>query len=144
MGLEPPRSEIHTFKYEHEKLCSDVFVALYQTGGLYGWGQQRISKEVIPDRIFWLHDDLYYLEVEMGNHKEAIIKSKVEAYKRYWRESNEKFEVRFVTADAKAFAMLSKILEDEPYHYQAYTLDHLQKAVKSHSITSSNREESES
>lgn len=132
LDLEPPKAEIHTHKFEHEKLCADVFVALYLTGSLHGWGQQRISRELIPDRIFYLGDDLYYLEAEKGNQKDAIIKKKVDAYKKYWRETNEKFQVRFVTDDRKAFEMLSRVLEDEPYHYQPYLLENLQKASQSY------------
>lgn len=109
-------------------MCGDVFVALYKTGSLHGWGQQRINKEIIPDRIFYLADDLFYLEVEMGNQKDAIIKKKVEAYKKYWRETQENFKVRFVTDDDKAYEMLTRVLENESYHYEAYLLEDLKRA----------------
>lgn len=144
LGLEAPRSAVHTFKYEHEKLCADVFVALYQTGGLHGWGQKRISKDIIPDRIFWLHDDRYYLEAEKGNQKDAVIQKKVSAYKRFWYDTKEDFQVRFVTDDIKTFQMLSRALKDEPYHYQPYLLEAIQEAVKAsnkHSNTQSDNTE---
>lgn len=111
-------------------------MALYHTGSLKGWGQKRISQEIVPDRIFWLGDDLYYLEAEKGNQKDAIIKRKVEAYKKYWTQTRENFQVRFVTDDKKTFGMLSRVLENESYHYQPYLLESLQKAAKSYHIDS--------
>jgi|CXWL01.1.fsa_nt_gi hypothetical protein len=141
MGLEPPKAEVHTFKYEHEKLCGDVFVTLYLTGSLYGWGQQRISKGVIPDRYFHLGEDLYYLEVEMGNQKESIIQKKVDNYKQYFRETGQKFQVRFITEQPKAFDNLSRILENETNHYQVLMLESLKEASNTYSNTRSENEE---
>lgn len=139
LGLEPPRADIHTFKYGHEKLCADIFVALYQTGSLSGWGQQRISKEIIPDRTFFLGEDRYYLEAEKGNQKEPLIQKKIDAYKKYWRETQESFQVRFVTDDEKTFDMLFRLMVNETNHYQATFLKSLQEAAKIHA-----KDESES
>lgn len=143
LELEPPRAEVHSHFYHHEKACADVFVALYKTGSLHGWGHQQISKNIKPDRIFYLGDDLYYLEVEMGNHKEATIRNKIENYKKHHRETGEKFQVRFVTPKKKAFDMMYRIMEHETYHYQAYMLETLQAASNTYSNTHSEHVESE-
>src|SRR5687767_9099277 len=48
---EPPKAEIHSFKYEHEKACADVFVTLTLTGKLYDWkAHKKLTKGIIPDR----------------------------------------------------------------------------------------------
>lgn len=144
LGLIPPKAEVHSNLYEHEKLCADVFVALYRTGSLHGWGQQRVSGlKKNPDRIFYLGDDLYFLEAEMGNHKEAVIREKVEAYKNYYRTTHEQFQLRFLVKEEDTFNMIYRVLENETHHYQVYMLDALQEASKSHSITRSTSEESE-
>lgn len=144
LGLVPPKSEVHSNLYEHEKTCADVFVALYRTGSLNGWGQQPVTGlKKTPDRIFYLGDELYFLEVEMGNHKEAQIREKLESYKRYYQQTREKFQLRFVVKDELTFNLISRVVENETYHYQVYMLEAVQKAAQSHSITRSASEEGE-
>src|ERR1043166_5500459 len=61
-----PAPDIHTFKYEHEKACGDVFVSLALTGKLYSWQAHKRIGRVIPDRIAEM-EDMIYIEVEMGS-----------------------------------------------------------------------------
>jgi hypothetical protein len=100
LGYEPPRAEVHAFKYEHEKECAEVFVALALTGKLYGWkAHKRISKGIIPDRTANLQNNKYYIEVERGTQDK--IASKTENYRRYFRETNEEFNVLYLVKDEK-------------------------------------------
>lgn len=110
-GLEAPRSEVHTFKYEHEKECAEVFVALALSGKLHGWeAHKRISKGIIPDRIAHLPNGTYYLEIERGTQDK--IASKTENYRKYWRETNEQFQVLYLVKDEKTLEDSVRKLEE--------------------------------
>ena len=101
MGYEPPRSEVHAFKYEHEKQCAEVFVSLTLTGKLYGWqSHKRISKGIIPDRIARFENRIFYLEIERGTQDKII--QKTDSYRKFWRETKDEFSVLFLVRDEKA------------------------------------------
>lgn len=110
LGFEPPSAEVHTFKYEHEKECAEVFVSLALTGRLHGWqAHKRISKGIIPDRIAAFSDRKYFLEIERGTQDK--IPSKTENYRRYFRETGEEFNVLFLVKDEKTLEESVKKLE---------------------------------
>lgn len=100
LGYEPPRAEVHTFKYEHEKQCAESFVALALTKKLYDWqAHKRISKGIIPDRIAYLENRAFYLEIERGTQDKII--QKTENYRSFWRETKSDFHVLYLVKDEK-------------------------------------------
>lgn len=95
MELEPPRSEVHSFKYKHERDCGEVFVSLALTGRLYGWeAHRRIAKGIIPDRHGWLENLSQYIERERGTQDK--VESKTLNYMKHFRETKEPFDVLYV------------------------------------------------
>lgn len=111
LGLEPPRAEVHAFKYEHERICAEVFVSLALTGKLYDWqSHKKISKGIIPDRTACFENKIFYLEIERGTQDKII--QKTENYRRYWRETNGKFSVIYLVKDEKT-------LEDSVHKLEA-------------------------
>ncbi len=121
MGFEPPRAEIHTFKYEHEKACADVFVTLALSGNLYGWEQhKRIATGIIPDRTAD-HNGIVYIEVEMGSKDE--IRQKADAYTKYFQATREQFNVWFLVKHQWQYDSGLEDLRDFPNHYSIELLD---------------------
>lgn len=111
LGYEPPRAEVHTFKYEHEKECAEVFVSLALTGKLYGWQvHKRISKGIIPDRIANLKSSIFYFEIERGTQDKIV--AKTENYRKYFRETNESFSVVYLVKDEKTLEDSVRKLEE--------------------------------
>jgi hypothetical protein len=120
-GYTPPKSEIHTFKYEHEKACGDVFVTLILTKKLYGWEMhKKIGKDIIPDRTAD-YDGTVYIEVEMGSQNK--IRQKAESYMRYFRETREAFDVWFLVKEQWQYDSGLEDLCDFPAHYSIELLD---------------------
>jgi hypothetical protein len=120
MGYEPPRSEIHTFKYEHEKTCADVFVTLVLTGKLLSWAvHKKLGKNIIPDRTADLGKTVY-IEVEMGSQDK--IWQKANAYRQYFTDNRKPFEVWFLVKDEAQLARAEQDLADFPSHYRASLL----------------------
>lgn len=120
-GFAPPKAEIHSFKYEHEKACADVFVTLALTGKLYGWeAHRKIAKGIIPDRIATF-DQIAYIEVEMGSQNK--IKEKADNYRRYRISSKEEFLVWFLVKDQRQYESALEGLSDLADHYQVAILD---------------------
>jgi hypothetical protein len=121
MGYEPPRAEIHTFKYEHEKACADVFVTLKLSGGLHGWQQHtKIGKSIIPDRTADIGNTVY-IEVEMGSQDK--IHQKAESYKRYFQEKRQPFSVWFLVKSQLQYDKGLEYLRYFPSHYSIELLD---------------------
>lgn len=118
LGFEPPRAEVHTFKYDHEKACAEVFVSLALTKKLYGWeAHRRISKTIIPDRTANIARRIFYLEIERGTQDKII--HKTENYREFRRETNDEFRVLFLVKDEKTLADSIRKLEaiNAPGHY---------------------------
>lgn len=110
LGYEPPRAEVHAFKYEHEKQCAEVFVSLALTEKLYDWqGHKRISKGIIPDRIANLENRTFYLEIERGTQDKIV--QKTENYRRFWRETKSDFYVLYLVKDEKTLEDAVRKLE---------------------------------
>ena len=120
LGGMPPKSEIHTFKYEHEKACADVFVTLILTGKLIGWEQHKKIGSIIPDRTAEL-DGTVYIEVEMGSKSE--IRQKAENYKRYYHETRERFSVWFLVKHQWQYDEGLEDLRTFPNNYSIELLD---------------------
>ena len=94
-GYKPPRHDVGSLKYEHEKACAEVFVVFALTGTLYGWEQhKRLGKNFIPDRTAEFEDGILYIEVEMGT-KDRVT-DKLRNYQNYYRETREPFQVLFL------------------------------------------------
>lgn len=118
--LIPPKTEIHTFKYEHEKACGDVFVTLALTGNLYGWeAHRKISKNIIPDRAAD-YGGTVYIEVEMGSQNK--IRQKSENYSQYFSESRKQCLVWFLVDTDKLYQSGLEDLRDFPRHYSIQKL----------------------
>jgi hypothetical protein len=115
LGYSPPTSEIHTYKYEHEKACADMFVTLALSGKLTDWQAHKKIGQIIPDRMAEL-DRLVYIEVEMGSKDE--IKQKAEAYRQYYFDSREQFEVWFVVKTQEQLDKAEKDLDGFSSYYR--------------------------
>lgn len=116
LDLKPPKAEVHSFKYAHEKDCAEVFVSLALTEQLYGWEMhKKVGNGIIPDRTALL-PETYYIEVERGTQDK--IKQKLEAYQQYYRQTKEPFFVLFLVKDEKALTDGLKTLEGSPNHYR--------------------------
>ncbi|MGI8467749.1 MAG: hypothetical protein ACR2N3_04785 [Pyrinomonadaceae bacterium] len=117
LGYFPPRAEIHTFKYEHEKTCADVFVTLALSGNLTDWQEhKKINKGIIPDRIADFNGTVY-IEVEMGSQNK--IKQKADSYKKYFQETRQPFEVWFLLNEMRQLERAQADLATFPSHYKA-------------------------
>jgi hypothetical protein len=119
--LTAPKSEIHTFKYEHEKACADVFVTLVLSGKLLNWEQhKKIGKSIIPDRTADT-GKMAYIEVEMGSQNK--IREKAEAYKQYFHETKQHFNVWFLVKEQRHYEAGLEILRNFPNAYSVELLD---------------------
>lgn len=120
LGYEYPKAEIHRFKYGHEKACADVFVTLALTQKLYGWeAHKKISKDIIPDRTAD-YGGTVYIEVEMGSQDK--IREKADAYKQYFNQIREPFQVWFLVNTDKLYQSGLEDLRDFPRHYSIQKL----------------------
>jgi len=116
LDVKPPTSEIHTFKYEHEKECADVFVSMVLAELVSDWHQHRkLSTGIIPDRTAEIDDFTLHIENERGTQGTAKVIKKLEKYKQYWRETGEQFQVLFLVKDPESFTELFKTVK-VPYY----------------------------
>jgi hypothetical protein len=105
--VKPPTSEIHTFKYQHEKECAEVFVSLILADAVSDWHQhKKLSTGIIPDRTVEIDDFTLHIENERGTQGYAKVIKKLEKYKDYWRETREDFQVLFLVKDPESFTQL--------------------------------------
>jgi hypothetical protein len=119
--LVAPKAEIHSFKYEHEKACADVFVTLALTEKLCGWElHKRIGKNIIPDRIAD-YNGTVYIEVEMGSQDKIF--QKANAYRQYFREAGEPFQVWFLVKQPRLYESGLEDLRDFPANYSIELLE---------------------
>ena len=133
LGLTPPKGEVHSHFYPHEKLCGDVFVQLVLTGNLHGWEHKRLNDDIKPDRTFYYGDDLVFLEAERGSHNESTIRQKIQNYQQHWRETKARFKVLFVSRTDQHYQMIARNLS-----HPAYTVIHIDDlAIAFHSNTDS-------
>jgi hypothetical protein len=92
-------------------------VTLALSGKLYGWEiHKRISSGVIPDRTAEL-DRTVYVEVEMGSKDE--VRQKAEAYRQYFFDTKEQFEVWFIVTDENQLKKAEADLQGFSSHYKA-------------------------
>jgi hypothetical protein len=125
VDLTPPREDIHASRYKHERECADVFVSLVLTGQLFRWEEhKRLNRQIVPDRVFKLGKNLYYLENERGSKIKVRVKEKIENYTQYFRETKNEFNVLFLVKDEKALEDLLQVFEEMKTrsHYQAAVL----------------------
>jgi len=116
-----PTPPIHPLYFEHEKAIGDIFVSLAVSGHLTEWDRDD-RPSLRDDARFSIDQDTYYLEMEMGNHGADRLTEKVVRYKKYFRETGERFNVLFVMfEDANK---IEHVLESERVtsHYQACLL----------------------
>lgn len=134
LGYTPPKAEIHTFKYEHEKACADVFVTLYLTGKLYDWeAHKKIAAGIIPDRSAEVPGKIY-LEIEMGSKSE--IRQKAEKYRQYYFGKREDFKVWFLVKESWQYDQGLEDLRHFSQHYSIELIDEFhQKFSDTHSDT---------
>lgn len=105
--------EVHSFKYEHERTCGDVFVRL-ALQGIGDWKlHTKIHKGIIPDRTTRLEDGIWHIEVEMGTADRVT--EKVERYSQYYRETHEPFKVLFLVGQMRDWQL--------PSHYHVESLE---------------------
>jgi len=128
LGYAPPKSEVHTFKYEHEKDCAEVFVSLALTDRLMLWeGEGTQKKGFRHDRKFEIGEDSlpWYLEVERGNQMPQKLRVKIEQYIRHFHETKEPFHVVFTVQDEAAVEQLVYLFEEFKLgnHYSAVVFD---------------------
>jgi hypothetical protein len=118
-----PTQPIHPLYFEHEKAIGNIFVELALTGHLTGW--DRTDRKLKDDAQFSIDENLYYLEMEMGNHGPAALTEKVVRYKSHFRETEERFHVLFVMNETAQ--TIKKVFETERTtpHYQACLLSEI-------------------
>jgi hypothetical protein len=120
-GFIPPKSEIHAFKYEHEKACADVYVTLKLTGKLTGWKQSaKLTAAIIPDRIAETPEPIY-LEIEMGSKYE--IPQQAQNYRQYHFDTKKHFKVWFLVKEQWQYDQALEDLRDFPPAYSVELLD---------------------
>jgi hypothetical protein len=122
--LIPPRTEIHSSKYKHERDCGWVFVALVLTGRLHGWTlHKKISKDIIPDRHAWITNLSQYIERERGTQRK--IEQKTINYLNYFRETKAPFDVLYLVNSENEVEEAVKIFHRLrcPDNYQAAVFD---------------------
>lgn len=101
LEVKPPSSEIHTFKYEHEKDCAEIFVALMLDDCVSNWiPHKKLRTGLIPDRTLIVDNLTLHIENERGTQGSAKILKKIERYKNYWRETGDSFQVLFLVKDS--------------------------------------------
>jgi hypothetical protein len=122
LGFKPTQP-IHPLYFEHEKAIGDIFVALAISGHLTGW--DRTDRKLKDDAQFYIDDDLYYLEMEMGNHGVDRLTEKVERYQHHYRETGERFTGLFVMSES--LETIRKVFEAKRTtpHYRACVLSEL-------------------
>lgn len=116
-----PTPPIHPLYFEHEKAIGDIFVSLMVSGHLTGWDRTD-RPDLRDDAQFFIDEDLYYLEMEMGNHGTERLTEKVVRYKKYFRETGERFNVLFVMFEDTA--KIDAVIESERVssHYRSCVL----------------------
>jgi hypothetical protein len=122
LGFKPTQP-IHPLYFDHEKAIGDIFVTLAVSGHLTGW--DRSDRKLKDDAQFNIDEDLYYLEMEMGNHGQAGLTEKVVRYKTHFRETGEQFQVLFVMNESAE--TIQRVFETErtTSHYQACLLSEI-------------------
>jgi hypothetical protein len=131
--LIAPKAEIHSFKYEHEKACADVFVTLALTEKLCGWElHKKICKNIIPDRTAD-YNGTVYIEVEMGSQNKIF--QKADAYRQYFRETKQTFQVWFLVKDQWLYESGLEDLRDFPTHYSIELLDNFNNQIRSDTLS---------
>lgn len=126
--MKVPRSDIHRYKYDHHLLIADVYTLL--NPALENWTRKKIAPQLIPDAEFYL-GKFYYLEAEMGNHKPPELIAKIEKYKRYFRETKERFTVLFVMAFEDDLEIAEEALKGQPTAYETVSFNQLKSSIAS-------------
>lgn len=91
LDFTPPKSDVHSYLYEHEKDLADVFVSLALTDTLYEWqgeGDQKIGLR--PDRSFRVDDRLFHVERERGTQGREKLVTKFNRYTSYYRKTHHR------------------------------------------------------
>lgn len=104
LGLTPPKSEIHSFLYEHEKDLADVFVSLALTETLYDWkgeGDQKIGLRY--DRLFQVDERVFYVERERGTQGREKLITKLNRYATHYRKTQEPFYVLILADETELY-----------------------------------------
>ena len=125
LGYEPPKSEIHRFKYEHEKGCGDIFVSLMLTGECTLWeGEGRAVKGFRHDRKF-AFDKIWYLENERGTQAPKVLRGKIDNYLKHYRETYDPFHVLFTVKDEPSLEQIIYLFDEYklPNFYWATVID---------------------
>lgn len=112
LGFTPPKGRVSSTFYEHEKLCGDVFVALYVAGFRDEWNISPLRKGFIPDRTFHLGPRKFYLEVETSSQWKNKIRNKLANYYAHQDETNEAFHVLFLGKDPSHLDMIMGVLNE--------------------------------
>jgi hypothetical protein len=113
LGYTAPKSEIHAYKYDHEKDCADVFVSLALSDSLLEWegeGDQKIGLRY--DRKFRVDDRQFYLEVERGTQGPEKLRAKLERYIKHYRKNGEAFNVLFTLQTEAALERVVYLFEE--------------------------------
>lgn len=124
--LTPPKSEVHALKYDHEKMCADIFVALMNSGKLWAWlgeGNQKIGFRY--DRGFKVDGRVFYLEAETGSQSEDKWRGKIANYRKHYHSTHEPFNVLFIVPTEKLLERVARIFEElkTDDHYLVAVLD---------------------
>jgi hypothetical protein len=108
LGFEPPKSEVHKFKYLHDKAIRDIFVSFALTDSLYDW-QSEGFKGFYPDYRFNLGGDDWYGEHEEGNQKAPVLLQKLQNYSLLWQNTRTPFGVLFTFKTQEEVEAMTKL-----------------------------------
>jgi hypothetical protein len=113
LGHTPPKSEVHSMLYEHEKDLGDVFVSLALSGRLLEWqGEGDQKKGLRNDRMFRLADPKNYLERERGNQGVPKLREKVGRYVKHYETTREPFNLIFSVDTEEEIERLIYLFEE--------------------------------
>lgn len=118
LGYTGAKADVHSFKYEHEKGCAEVYVALLTSGLLLGWGGEGDGKIGLKyDRKFKIktsvgESPLTYLELETGSQGEAKLREKLARYEKYVGASGEAACVLFTVMTEPELERLIVLFEE--------------------------------
>lgn len=129
LGYQSP-GKLRPMFYEHEKAHGEVFVSLALCHDLNLNEWERAENQFLRnDGHFMVGDDFYFLEVEMDNHGAERLTEKVDRYRAYYRETQERFSVLFVfQTEAKRDAVIDLFgVLKVTKHYRAVTIEEIKK-----------------
>ncbi len=104
--------KIRLNQFDHDKYIAQLRIMLELEDSEINWREEELindaSMKVIPDGVFNIGEELYYLEFENTHKSEKFVENKVASYLGFWGEKR-KFNVLFVCMDKVTFNKYKRI-----------------------------------